>query len=556
MNKIVGKEKKLIMIFLVLSFIASTIEISFAPIIQSFIDALTNRELNMVGLSVLLFFLFIFFNFLFHYLATIIEFKLLKRIHLISKNQIMTNFLRLNLSIFRETTIGEKINVFDYNLEIYEQYYLENIFLVIQNLFVVSISFAYLLYLSPMISLVLFVCALLSFIIPSIASKKIDSLTEKNSKLKSKYLDVLKEIFGGFEVIKSFKVEKNFNAKHLKALTNLEQNNQQLKIQNNQFNIVIGSTQYLILIVCFCVSGYLVIQGKLSLGEMIAISQITNMVIQPLQLLGGAIVEIAGSKTIRNDLEQYVGTQQNHNKAKKIISNEFNVLELEDVSYPVNGAYKVLKNINLLFEKGKKYAIVGYSGSGKTTLLNIIAQLIDDYTGNILYNGQKINVGQEINYNTVFVHQDTFIFNENLKNNITLLQNYADSVVERAILFSELEEKNNCMGETIVNEKGVNLSGGERQRVAIARAVIRDAPIILMDEITSALDYKTGRQIIEKLLLNKEKTMIFVTHDLRKSFLNTMDQIICLKNGIIVEQGGYTELYQKQGFFYRLSNAS
>lgn len=555
MNRIVRKEKKLVIVFLVLSFIASTIEISFAPIIQSFIDAITNKDFGVFTLSIWLFFLFIVFNFFFHYMASILEATILKKVHLTSKNQVMENLLGLKPSEFGKSTMGEKINIFEYDLEVYEHYYLENLFLVVQNIFVIVIAFAYLLSVSVLVTGVILLCAVLSFIIPSLAGRKIDSLTENNSKLKSTYLNELKEIFGGYEVIKSFRVEKNFNAKHLTALTDLETNSQMLKIQNTRFNLIIGSTQYLILIICFCVSGYLVIQGRLSLGQMVAITQITNMVIQPLQLLGGAIVEIAGSKTVRENLERYVQKHPNDVKSDDITTNDFCSLELKDVSYSVNETHYILQTIDLLFEKGKKYAIVGHSGSGKTTLLNIIGQLLDDYSGSILYNGKDVKSEHYIKYDVAFVHQDTFIFSETLEKNITLLQNYSDATIEYAISFSELEEKSKKLGNTIVKEKGVELSGGEKQRIAIARSVVRNAPIVLMDEVTSALDYKTGKEITEKLLLDHEKTLIFVTHDLRKSFLHSMDQIICVKDGRVIESGTYIDLYNKQGFFYELSHS-
>ena len=220
---------------------------------------------------------------------------------------------------------------------------------------------------------------------------------------------------------------------------------------------------------------------------------------------------------------------------------------------------EVLRNINLHFQSGKKYAIVGGSGSGKTTLLNLIMQTTDDYKGNILFDGTKLRcVHPDSLFRTIsLVQQNVFVFNDTLYNNITLYKDFPDGDVQSAISRSGISELIASHGKNyICGENGSALSGGEKQRISIARALLRNTSVLLMDEATAALDEITANSIMDSVLAMDDITSITVTHRLNEAVMRKYDEIIVLNHGEVVEQGTFDRLIEKRGLFYSLFTIS
>ncbi|MDR1522097.1 MAG: ABC transporter ATP-binding protein/permease [Streptococcaceae bacterium] len=278
------------------------------------------------------------------------------------------------------------------------------------------------------------------------------------------------------------------------------------------------------------------------------ITQLLNLIIQPINAIATAFIEILGTKSIREKIEKYLNIPE-----KKLIKEEienissFKSIAIKQVNYVTNSQDHILKNIDFIIEKGKKYAIVGPSGSGKSTLLNSISQLISPTSGEILVDGHLKNLRKNISY----INQDPFLFKDSIINNITLYQNYSSEEINRALEFSDLSSRLNPKDlEELCLENGANFSGGEKQRIAIARAYLSNRPIMLLDEFTSAIDSELGQRIEKRILKLKNKTLIFVTHKLHKNFLLTMNEIFFMEQGKIIEKGKFKDLYRKNGRFY------
>ncbi|WGX77259.1 ATP-binding cassette domain-containing protein [Paraclostridium bifermentans] len=213
--------------------------------------------------------------------------------------------------------------------------------------------------------------------------------------------------------------------------------------------------------------------------------------------------------------------------------------------------------MNLKFERNKKYAIVGESGCGKSTLIKLIMRYYNEYEGKITIDNKDLNkIYSSDLYKTIsMIQQNVFMFDDSIKENIRLFSNYSDeSVVESCKrsgimgLINRLEDGI----DSLVGENGNKLSGGEKQRIAIARALINETKILILDESTSALDNETAYSL-EKSLLNLENlTMIVVTHKLIKNLLTNYDEIIVMKDGMVIEKGSFEELIDIKGYFYSL----
>ncbi len=240
-------------------------------------------------------------------------------------------------------------------------------------------------------------------------------------------------------------------------------------------------------------------------------------------------------------------------KNLKIISGE---IEFRAVNFNYNQTRQIISNFDLKIKAKEKIALVGPSGSGKSTLLNLLLRNYDLVSGDILIDEQKINkITQESLWRNIsFVNQDPVLFHRTLQENIAYGK--PDASFEEIVQAAKLAYADSFINsfsekyQTFVGERGVKLSGGERQRVAIARAILKNAPILILDEATSSLDSES-EELIQDALSNlmKNKTVIVIAH--RLSTIMKMDRIIVLNQGKIVEQGTHQELTNKNGGLYK-----
>ena len=231
------------------------------------------------------------------------------------------------------------------------------------------------------------------------------------------------------------------------------------------------------------------------------------------------------------------------------VPHDFKIIEFRNVSFKYEDDY-VLKDINLTVQTGETIAIVGKSGGGKTTLVNLIPRFYDVTEGAILIAGQDIRNAtvESLRSCTAIVTQQTILFNDTIKNNIAYGHSDKDfdSVVSaaRAAYADDFVRKLPQGYDTTIGESGVKLSGGQRQRIAIARALLKNAPILILDEATSSLDTESEREVQNALdVLMKGRTSFVIAH--RLSTIMNADRIIVLKNGRIVEQGRHEDLLRR-----------
>lgn len=230
---------------------------------------------------------------------------------------------------------------------------------------------------------------------------------------------------------------------------------------------------------------------------------------------------------------------------------------LQDVSFQYEPGEIVLEGINLTIPSGSVVALVGPTGVGKTTLANLIPRFYDVSAGAILIDGYDVrdlsikSIRQQIS----IVLQDVFLFHGTVRENILFGRQDANSQeVEQAARIANAHEFIERMPQgydTLIGERGVKLSGGQRQRIAIARAVLKDAPILILDEATSSVDTETElliQQALEKLMIGK--TVIIIAH--RLSTIRNADLIVVLDGNRIIEQGNHQELMQRNGLYRRL----
>lgn len=234
-------------------------------------------------------------------------------------------------------------------------------------------------------------------------------------------------------------------------------------------------------------------------------------------------------------------------------------IDFEKVSFSYKKRYAVFKNFTVHIPAGQKVGLVGFSGSGKSTFVNLILRFYDLQSGHILIDGQNIaEVTQDsLREQIAMIPQDPSLFHRSLMENIRYgrLNASNEEVLEASRLAHchEFIEKLDEGYDTLVGERGIKLSGGQRQRVAIARAILKNAPILILDEATSSLDSVTENLIQESLQgLMKNRTTIVVAH--RLSTLTSMDRLLVFHKGAIIEEGSKEHLLRSKGHFAMLWN--
>lgn len=469
---------------------------------------------------------------------------------------VFSKLMNKDIKDFSLDNSGKYISVLYNDIKLIEDNFLNNIFLVISSLLSFFISLCALFYISPYIVIFISIFGVLGFIIPNALSKKL--VIEKNeySKNLEEITSVTKDLFSGFEVIKGFNISKKINKIFVKNSLNVENSKRKCSILEaiiKGFSLAFSVTIYLGVLI---LGGYLMYKKSISVGTAIIIIQLSTHIVGPVKTSISLINQIKSVSLIGKKVEDILNVNNESEESEEIKSFR-DCIDIKDLNFSYTKERNALKNINLKFERNKKYAIVGESGCGKSTLIKLIMRYYNEYEGKITIDNKDLNkIYSSDLYKTIsMIQQNVFMFDDSIKENIRLFSNYSDeSVIESCKrsgimgLINRLEDGI----DSLVGENGNKLSGGEKQRIAIARALINETKILILDESTSALDNETAYSL-EKSLLNLENlTMIVVTHKLIKNLLTDYDEIIVMKDGMVIEKGSFEELIDIKGYFYSL----
>lgn len=306
------------------------------------------------------------------------------------------------------------------------------------------------------------------------------------------------------------------------------------------------------------IGGYWIIQGRMTVGEFFSFMAALYFLYRPIKELNAVNSMIQAGVAAATRIFEVIDTQPEirNRQGAGIVSRDFRTIEFRNLAFKYEDEM-VLKDINLTVQTGEMVALVGRSGGGKTTFVNLIPRFYDVTGGSILIDGRDIRdlSIESLRALTAIVTQQTFLFNDTVKNNIAYgdTNKQFDDIV-RAARSAYAEDFISAlpMGyDTVIGESGVKLSGGQRQRIAIARALLKNAPILILDEATSSLDTQSEREVQNALdTLMKGRTSFVIAH--RLSTIMNADRIIVLKDGGIVEQGGHEDLLARGGEYKSL----
>lgn len=436
-----------------------------------------------------------------------------------------------------------------------ENNYLAATFTLIELLFCFLGALIMMLYYSPVMLVLAVALSFLPVAVSMTAGNRLTEQEKEISKKNERFVSIVNELLSGFPVIKSFRAETQASRLFSQRNEQAEEAKKNKRRTEQLISLLANDAGIIAQMGIFLAGAWLAISGKgVTAGVVIVFVQLMNYILNPISqvplLWSNRKAAIALMEKLSDALSENV-----REEGREKLNGFSEKIEVKDLTYGYEPESPVLKDLDVQFDAGKSYAIVGGSGSGKSTLLNLLMGSSSNYQGEICIDGVSIkNIESESLYQLMTsVQQNVFVFNDTIRNNVTMFHEFPDKEVTLALERSGLSEFIEKRGEEFVcGENGANLSGGERQRISIARALLRKSPILLVDEATAALDAATARAVSFSILNLVGMTRIVVTHRLEEAILRRYDKILVMKNGTICEQGKFDTLMQQKGQFYSL----
>ena len=436
-----------------------------------------------------------------------------------------------------------------------ENNYLAATFTLIELLFCFLGALIMMLYYSPVMLVLAVALSFLPVAVSMTAGNRLTEQEKEISKKNERFVSIVNELLSGFPVIKSFRAETQASRLFSQRNEQAEEAKKNKRRTEQLISLLANDAGIIAQMGIFLAGAWLAISGKgVTAGVVIVFVQLMNYILNPISqvplLWSNRKAAIALMEKLSDALSENV-----REEGREKLNGFSEKIEVKDLTYGYEPESHVLKDLDVQFDAGKSYAIVGGSGSGKSTLLNLLMGSSSNYQGEICIDGVSIkNIESESLYQLMTsVQQNVFVFNDTIRNNVTMFHEFPDKEVTLALERSGLSEFIEKRGEDFVcGENGANLSGGERQRISIARALLRKSPILLVDEATAALDAATARAVSFSILNLVGMTRIVVTHRLEEAILRRYDKILVMKNGTICEQGNFDTLMQQKGQFYSL----
>ena len=383
--------------------------------------------------------------------------------------------------------------------------------------------------------------------------KRIGKVTTEAQEKSGFLTSYLVELFKNHKLVKIFQKEKYEKDRANQHLGELKDKNKKIQTVFVRISPIMETLTGIMIAILIFYSGKLILRNELEINNFFSFLAAMMLAYQPVRSLSTLNMVVSQGISAASRILPIVDSKNTINEnddAKNLkITNAKIIFQNINFYYEKKDG-EVLKNINLEFLGGKMTSLVGLSGSGKSTILNLIPRFYDAQSGDIKIDNQSIykSTIKSLRKNISLVSQETTLFDDTIMNNIRYAKQNAtyDEVIQAAKLsycdefINQLPEKY----ETLIGENGIRLSGGEKQRISIARAMMKQSPIILLDEATSSLDAETESKIQDALkVLTKNKTTIVIAH--RLSTILNSNNIYVIETGKVIANGKHEELIAK-----------
>ncbi len=476
------------------------------------------------------------------------------------RNELFTKTLSLPIGFFTEEKKGDLISRMTNDINEVELSIMSVLEVFIREPITIILVLGYMLSISVQLTLFLLLFLPVSGYIIGKVGKSLKKPSGEAQEQLGLMLGVIDETLVGMRVVKAFNAEKHQHSRFMHINNVLYRIRNKIAARRELGSPLSETLGVIVVSVILWYGGKLIFSGHSSLTGpwFIVYIGLFYQLINPLKNLSAAFYNVQKGTAAIDRIEHLLNVENNLKEIPnaKPIKTFSNAIELKNVNFAY-GDKQILQGIDLTIEKGKTVALVGASGAGKSTLVDLIPRFHDVTGGSILIDGTDIREYKLDDLRRLMgvVSQDPILFNDTIYNNITLGTGGADiQRVQDAARIAHAHDfimQKSDGYETTVGDRGSKLSGGERQRVTIARAVLKNPPILILDEATSSLDTQSERLVqdaINKLMQNR--TCIVIAH--RLSTVQHADEIVVLEKGKVMERGTHACLMEKNGIYKRL----
>ena len=519
--------------------VATGLEIALAYVMSICVELAINRELSQFARYGVIFLGYVGLVSLSDYLVKYLRARVLENAQIELRNDSTRRLLAMDFASFHQRNTGDWVSLLTNDVELVGQSYFTTILLMVPDVLSFLVSLVCVFWFSWPMALFVLALTAAQMLIPKLLSPAISQAKDSQSQRAADYTITATEHLQGFDLLQSF----HLTAQSFISLSRSSAKWEEAKFRVKYLNALAKGLSYgfsqLIYVGLYFLGAMLVVTDHLSVGGLIAVAQLSVYIIAPLQTFSADVAEIISSKKIMEKLEALKAADA-ADKAWCSAPEKFQSLALDHVSFAYD-QNRILTDVSYAFEQGKKYILRGASGSGKTTLTKLLAGSLAPTQGGIFLNGipiDRLTPSDYVGFVTVSA-QNTFLFDDTLRNNVTLYaQQYSDAEIcaalEKAGFTPVLDRFAGGLEERI-GQSGQNLSGGEKQRIALARMFLFHTPFLILDESFANLDRESMTELLRRITSDQEGTVLYIGHNIPADIVEMFDTVLELQSGRMQE---------------------
>ena len=476
------------------------------------------------------------------------------------RDEMFDHAKNLSREYYQQNKVGNLMSLFTNDLDTVQECYGWGFMQFFDALILGTMSMAKMWQMNHMLAVLSLIPMALLFVCASIVGRVMTKKWDYRQECFSKLSDFSQESFSGIAVIKAFVKE----TLELLAFKKLNDENEVANIDFTKtsvlMRIMVGSFVESVMCIIIGYGGYLVYKGTFNAGQLMEFIGYFTAIVWPIMAVSDLIDMTSRGKASLKRISELLD-------AEVAVKDRPGVGELKDVKgeiefrdltfrYP-DGELDELHHVSFTIRPGESVGLVGKTGAGKTTLVDLILRTYNVPDGTIFIDGQDVNSVSihSVRENCAYVPQDNFLFSDTIARNIAFGNSQVDmGMVRHAAVLADVDENISQFQqgyETVLGERGVTVSGGQKQRISIARALMKDAPILILDDSVSAVDTKTERAILDNLKQTRQgKTTILIAH--RISTIEQMDKVLFIDGGTVAGFGTHEALYAQNAAYRKM----
>ncbi|SFQ07870.1 ABC-type multidrug transport system, ATPase and permease component [Lachnospiraceae bacterium XBB1006] len=491
------------------------------------------------------------------YLTHLWKYAMVKSMNVRMRQNVFEKIFALKTCQYEERNSAEYINHLVSDCDMISDLYIDTVFNFIEGATQMLVVVIAVLITSVPMFCVMIIITIIAVIVSNLGGDKMEDAAQNYAQCRERYNTYVKERMTNYHLVRLYNLYTHEKKAHKEIVETMES---ALYTQKKIYagKVISGETMGLgTTLLVMAAAAFMAINHMVSIGFVLVAGELVGRIIYPVTTIPQIVVSLKAAKPIFERLDGIVEADGGNEREGKSEVKEIKEICFKNVGFSYKGLKTpALEDINCRFVSGQKYLIVGESGCGKTTLLRLLSHTYVTTEGEVLLNTEDINqYSDESLYAKIgYMTQDVLLIEDSLRSNLSLYREFSDEKIYEALKSAgftnpQTEFENGL--DTMIAEDGKNFSGGQRQRMALARVLLHDFEWLVFDEFTSNLDSQIAEQM-EDQILKLNKSVITVSHRLRKQAAEKYDQIIVMEKGHIVEMGTYGELMKRKGSFYKM----